>query len=158
MLPLGTVPMGRRCGDGTVDGARFGDHGLSALRGTQRGQRRAVAELSAPSCTKMCTDPICSAAHPAFGQRFQKHGWAASTHCVSLADAVPARTDPPQGLRGGGGGGGRELSSAPASPCAGTAMGRAQPRSAAIALRPAPQPCFLALLSSPALPHGHLGH
>lgn len=69
MLPLGTVPMGRRCGDSTVDGARFGDHSLSALRGTQRGQRRAVAELSAPSCTKMCTDPICSAAHLGNGSK-----------------------------------------------------------------------------------------
>lgn len=161
MLPLGTVPMGRRCGDGRVDGARFGDHGLSALRGTQWGQHRAVAELSAPSCTKMCTDPICSAAHPAFGQRFQKHGWAASTHCVSLGQHQPARTDPPPGAAGWWWWWwweGAELSSAPASPCAGTAMGRVQPRSAAIALRPAPQPCFLALLTSPAVPHGRLGH
>lgn len=156
MLPLGTVPMGRRCGDGTVDGARFGDHGLSALRGTQRGQRQAVAELSAPSCTKMCTDPICSAAHLGNGSK-STVGLHPRIVCPWLMLSQPGLT-PLQGLQGGGGGGGRELSSAPASPCAGTAMGGVQPRSAAIALRPASQPCFLALLSSPALPHGHLGH
>lgn len=77
--------------------------------------------------------------------------------CPWLMLSQPGLT-PLQGLQGGGGGGGRELSSAPASPCAGTAMGGVQPRSAAIALRPASQPCFLALLSSPALPHGRLGH
>lgn len=88
---MGTVPMGRRCRDGSVDGARFGDHGLNALRGTSWGQHGAVAELSAPSCAKMCTDPICSAS--GIWAMIPKRGWVASIRCVPLAGAVPARTD-----------------------------------------------------------------
>lgn len=91
---MGTVPMGRRCGDGRVDGARFGDHGLSALRGTQWGQHRAVAELSAPSCTKMCTDPICSAAHLGNGSK-STVGLHPRIVCPWLMLSQPGLTPPP---------------------------------------------------------------